>query len=49
MYWILVLYSRTAPANVTLPLKCLTKLPVPFYSHIDYSAKQAKITKKSRK
>ena len=53
MYWMLPLSSRIAPANVTLPLKYLKQnlspLPYPFYRHIDYTAKQMKITKKSRK
>ena len=53
MNWMLPLSSRIAPANVTLPLKYLKQnlspLPFPFYGHIDYTAKQIKITKKSRK
>ena len=53
MYWMLPLSSRIAPACVTLPMKYLkqnlSQLPYSFYSHVDYTAKQIKITKKSRK
>ena len=41
------------PANVTLPLKYFKQnfspLSIPFYGNIDYTAKQIKIAKKSRK
>ena len=53
MYWMLPLSSRIAPANVRLPLKYfkqnLSPLTIPFYGHIEYTAKYIKITKKSRK
>ena len=43
MYWMLPLSARIAPANVTLPLKYLKQnlspLHIPFYGHIDYTAK----------
>ena len=40
---LLCLSSKIAPANVALPLKYLkqnlSRLPIPFYGHIEYTAK----------
>ena len=35
----LPLSFRIARANVKLPLQYLTKLPIPLYGHIDFTAK----------
>ena len=37
-----------SPCNVTSPLKYLTKLPIPFYDHIESTATYIKFNKKSK-
>ena len=37
-----------SPCNVTLSLKYLTKLPIPFYDHIENTATYIKFNKKSK-